>query len=87
MAACTHLDELVTADPPAVTPDGCEECLAAGTAWVHLRRCLSCGHIGCCDSSVGKHATAHFQQTNHPVITSFQPSETWRWCYVDEVGA
>lgn len=87
MATCTHLDELADANPPARTPDGCAECLATGGRWLHLRRCLTCGHIGCCDSSPGKHATAHFHQTDDPVITSFEPGESWRWCFVDEVGA
>lgn len=87
MADCVHLEELATADPPAGTPEGCEECLAAGTEWVQLRRCLNCGHIGCCDSSPNKHASAHFAQTAHPVIRSFEPGQSWSWCYVDEVGA
>jgi uncharacterized UBP type Zn finger protein len=82
MASCTHVKSLSPVEPR--TPEGCEECLGAGTRWVHLRLCLSCGHVGCCDSSPGKHATAHHQQTWHPVISSFQPGETWRWCYVDE---
>jgi uncharacterized UBP type Zn finger protein len=80
--SCQHLTGL---DPvPARTP-GCEECLKLGTPWVHLRLCLSCGHVGCCDSSPGRHATKHFHQTNHPVIASFEPGERWAWCYVDEV--
>lgn len=87
MASCIHLDELANADPAARTPDGCEECLASGSGWVHLRRCLSCGHVGCCDSSPNKHASAHFRAAQHPVITSFEPGETWRWCFADEVGA
>jgi len=62
--------------------DGCEECLASGMDWVHLRVCLSCGHIGCCDSSEGKHATKHFHTTKHPIIESFEPGEDWGWCYV-----
>jgi CPA1 family monovalent cation:H+ antiporter len=82
MIECTHVKGLSPVEPR--TPDGCEECLAAGTSWVHLRLCLSCGHVGCCDSSAGQHATAHHQQTWHPAIRSFQPGETWRWCYVDE---
>ncbi|GIH99213.1 ubiquitin carboxyl-terminal hydrolase 14 [Planobispora takensis] len=83
MSACEHI---VTAqDPAARTPGGCEECLAVGSGWVHLRRCLSCGHIGCCDSSPNKHATAHFKESGHPVIVSFEPGENWRWCYLDEV--
>jgi len=78
---CEHLTE--AEDPEARTPEGCEECLAAGGRWVHLRRCLSCGHVGCCDSSPGKHATAHFRATGHPVVRSYEPGETWRWCYAD----
>ncbi|SEK94901.1 ubiquitin carboxyl-terminal hydrolase 14 [Nonomuraea pusilla] len=81
MALCEHLSQ--TGDPPANTPDGCEECLSTGSPWVHLRRCLECGHIGCCDSSPNKHATKHHHATGHPVIQSFEPGESWRWCYVD----
>ncbi len=65
---------------------GCEECLALGDSWVHLRLCLSCGHVGCCDASKNKHATKHFRATAHPVIRSQEPGESWVWCYVDEVG-
>ncbi|MFB9681810.1 ubiquitin carboxyl-terminal hydrolase 14 [Streptosporangium vulgare] len=83
MTTCEHI--LQAQDPPPRTPEGCEECLAEGGRWVHLRRCLSCGHIGCCDSSPGKHATAHFHQTSDPVVASFEPGEDWRWCYVDNV--
>jgi uncharacterized UBP type Zn finger protein len=67
----------------AKTP-GCEECLKHAMDWVHLRVCLSCGHVGCCDSSVGKHATKHFHATKHPIIESFEPDEDWGWCYVHE---
>lgn len=81
---CAHLREAPRARP-ASTPDGCAECLRDGTRWVHLRLCLSCGHVGCCDSSPGRHATAHFEATSHPVMRSFEPGEAWRWCYVDEV--
>ncbi len=81
MANCTHLDT-VTDAPPSGT--GCVECLATGGHWVHLRRCLECGHIGCCDSSPGKHATAHFHETQHPLIQSFEPREEWIFCYVDD---
>lgn len=84
MSACLHLDEFQVV-PPANTPDGCEECLASGSRWVHLRLCLACGHVGCCDSSPNKHATAHFHASSHVVIRSFEPGEEWRWCYVDEV--
>ncbi|MDT4908365.1 MAG: monovalent cation/hydrogen antiporter [Pseudonocardiales bacterium] len=81
---CEHLRDaprIVTAR----TPQGCEECLRDGTRWVHLRLCLTCGHVGCCDSSVGKHATAHFAETGHPVMRSIEPGEAWRWCFVDDL--
>jgi len=82
--SCTHLDEIrVTALPAEL--EGCEECLRNGGSWLHLRMCETCGHIGCCDSSPGKHATAHFHKTAHPVIRSAEPGETWSWCYVDEI--
>lgn len=80
-ATCEHVPAGDTAT--ARTPDGCEECLASGGRWVHLRLCLTCGHVGCCDSSPSKHATGHFNETHHPVMQSFQPGEDWRWCYVD----
>ena len=80
---CQHLDQVHDVDPR--TPEGCEECLAIGASWVHLRLCLECGHVGCCDSSVNKHATKHFHRTQHPVIRSFEPGEDWGWCYVDQV--
>ncbi len=82
-ASCTHLSAL---HPVAArTPAGCEECLAHGGRWVHLRLCLTCGHVGCCDNSPGRHATAHFHATGHPVIRSYEPGEDWGWCYVDSV--
>ncbi|TDC00201.1 hypothetical protein E1267_35320 [Nonomuraea longispora] len=81
MATCEHLSQ--AGDPAATTPEGCEECLAGGGRWVHLRRCLECGHVGCCDSSPAKHATAHFHATGHPVMQSYEPGEQWRWCFVD----
>ena len=64
---------------------GCEECEKSGSDWVHLRLCLTCGHVGCCDSSANKHGTKHFNSTRHPMIKSFEPGENWKWCYVDEV--
>lgn len=82
--ACEHLRAAPRVRQP-VTPDGCQECLKDGTRWVHLRLCLTCGHVGCCDSSPGTHATTHFQETGHAVMRSFEPGETWRWCYLDEV--
>jgi hypothetical protein len=80
---CTHLGAIRDVAPR--TPDGCEECLAKGSRWVHLRLCLTCGHVGCCDQSPGRHATAHFDQAHHPIIRSFEPGEDWGWCFVDEV--
>ena len=83
-AACTHLDWI---KPTAPSGDGCVECLRDGTKWVALRMCLTCGHVGCCDSSVGKHARAHFTETEHPIIESYKAAgpglAEWRWCYVD----
>ncbi|MFG1623557.1 Na+/H+ antiporter [Kribbella sp. NPDC049227] len=81
--ACTHLEQAPLVLTPN-TPDGCEECLAEGITWVHLRLCLGCGHVGCCDSSVMKHASKHYEETKHPVMRSFEPGENWRWCFVDE---
>ena len=80
--ACEHAATVKA--PPPRTPEGCEECLSIGDEWVHLRLCLECGHVGCCDSSKNKHATKHFHATLHPVIASFQPGENWKWCFVDE---
>jgi uncharacterized UBP type Zn finger protein len=82
---CTHLDLVEVTEVPAEIA-GCEECLAMGSRWVHLRMCETCGHIGCCDDSPNRHATAHFHQTEHPVIRSAEPGEDWSWCYVDEVA-
>jgi uncharacterized UBP type Zn finger protein len=84
-AQCTHLDQVVVLDVPADV-EGCKECLATGGTWVHLRMCQSCGHIGCCDNSPGRHATAHFHATDHPVIRSAERGEDWSWCYVDELA-
>jgi len=84
-AACDHLANACSVPNP-VTPTGCEECLAEGGDWVHLRLCMDCGHVGCCDSSVGKHATQHYESAQHPVIRSFEPGEAWRWCYIDQAN-
>jgi hypothetical protein len=65
------------------TPEGCEECLRLGSEWVHLRLCLTCGHVGCCDSSPMRHARAHALEIGHPIVQSFEPGESWRWCYFD----
>ena len=83
-STCEHIQQ-VDPNTNAKTPNGCEECLQMGSEWVQLRLCLSCGHVGCCDSSPNKHATKHFHQTKHPVIKSYQSDEDWEWCYVDEV--
>jgi uncharacterized UBP type Zn finger protein len=79
---CTHLDTIADVTPSAA---GCEDCLRTGGHWVHLRMCLACGHVGCCDQSPGRHATAHFQASDHPIVRSFEPDEDWAWCYVDDL--
>jgi uncharacterized UBP type Zn finger protein len=85
MSACTHLDQvLVTELPESV--EGCEDCLLIGGSWLHLRICLECGHVGCCDSSPNRHATAHSQTSGHPLIHSLQPGEMWSWCFIDEIA-
>ena len=76
-----HLKEIRNVTPSS---EGCEDCLKIGSDWVHLRLCLTCGHVGCCDDSPNRHATAHFHATRHPIIQSFEPGEDWRWCYVHE---
>ena len=78
---CRHADGLKPVAPR--TPDGCEDCLKAGSRWVHLRLC-ACGHVGCCDSSPNRHATGHFKTVGHPVVASYERGERWAWCYVDE---
>lgn len=83
---CVHITDDMQYHEPN-TPNGCEECLAMGSRWVHLRLCVECGHVGCCDNSPNKHATKHFHKTQHPVIASYEPGENWVWCYVDEVFA
>jgi thioredoxin reductase (NADPH) len=82
---CEHLEAAATRTN-GVTPDaqGCVDCLPIGGNWVHLRVCLACGHVGCCDSSPNKHATGHFKSTNHPVVRSYEPGEEWAWCYIDD---
>ena len=82
MTDCTHTGTIHTVTPRT---RGCEECLKIGQAWVHLRLCRACGHVGCCDESIGKHATAHFHTTRHPIIEGYDPPEGWGWCFVDEV--
>jgi hypothetical protein len=80
---CTHMDQIKVEAPAEI--EGCEECLELGDPWMHLRLCLTCGHVGCCDSSLNKHASKHAAAESHPIVQSAQPGEDWCWCYVDEV--
>jgi len=80
---CTHLDQIRPVPPSG---NGCVECLLMGSGWVHLRRCTECGHIGCCDNSPNKHATAHFHEVAHPIIQSYEPGEDWYFCYLDDLA-
>jgi uncharacterized UBP type Zn finger protein len=82
---CTHLDQIAVRELP-VAVDGCEDCLRIGGKWLHLRICLTCGHVGCCDNSPNRHATAHAHAASHPIIRSLEPGEEWSWCYIDEVA-
>ncbi|MEY9969437.1 putative UBP type Zn finger protein [Streptacidiphilus sp. MAP12-16] len=83
MPACTHVDQVGRPVTPGA--DGCQECLQRGERWVHLRLCLSCGHVGCCDSSRNRHATRHFRATGHPIAASAEPREDWAWCFADQL--
>ncbi len=84
MPGCTHLDHVhVTELPESV--DGCEDCLRSGDPWLHLRICLECGHVGCCDDSPNRHASAHAKSSDHPIIRSLEPREEWSWCFLDEL--
>ena len=85
MAICAHLDTITIFELPE-SVDGCEECLRDGGEWLHLRIFLNCGHVGCCDDSPNRHASAHARSSDHPLIRSLEPGEEWSWCYVDEVG-
>ena len=82
MARCTHLSAIREVTPSA---DGCEDCLRIGGWWVHLRLCMTCGHVGCCDSSPNRHASGHAREASHPIVRSLEPGEDWMWCFVDEV--
>jgi monovalent cation:H+ antiporter-2, CPA2 family len=79
---CSHIGLILNVGPRT---RGCEECVKLGDPWVHLRLCLSCGHVGCCDSSRNKHATRHFHETRHPIMRSLEPRDSWGWCYIDEL--
>ena len=80
--ACSHLDQIANVTPSSM--EGCSECLASGSRWVHLRVCLTCGQVGCCDSSPNRHARRHAHAIGHPIVQSAEPGEDWRWCYADE---
>lgn len=80
---CSHLDHIRDVTP---SDDGCLDCLSVGDTWMHLRECLECGYVGCCDSSKNTHATKHFHASGHPIIASFEPGENWRWCYIDQAA-
>ena len=80
-AKCSHLNQIKIT---TTTIHVCEECVRMGDRWVHLRLCMECGHVGCCDSSKNKHATKHFHKTKHPLMRSIEPGERWMWCYVDD---
>ncbi len=84
MPTCAHVRQIERLEVPDEVA-GCEECLAQGMSWVHLRMCQTCGHIGCCDNSEGRHATGHFRETGHPIIRSAEPGEDWSWCFADQV--
>ena len=79
---CAHLGTMRDVTPHT---QGCEECLKTGDTWVHLRMCTHCGHVGCCDSSKNKHSTKHYHATQHPIIRSVEPGESWKWCFIDEL--
>jgi uncharacterized UBP type Zn finger protein len=83
-ATCPHLAMIHRRVRP--NTKGCEECLKMGDSWVHLRLCMHCGHVGCCDDSKNRHATKHFHATSHPIMRSIEPGETWGWCFVDQIG-
>lgn len=80
---CEHI-ETVPYPEPAARTQGCEECEALGMTWVHLRKCMVCGHVGCCDSSIGKHSTRHFRETGHAVMRTHEPDEDWAWCFIHD---
>jgi uncharacterized UBP type Zn finger protein len=83
-AACSHLDRIREVTPSSM--EGCSDCLEIGADWVHLRMCLTCGRVSCCDSSPNRHASKHAAEHDHPLANSFEPGENWTWCYVDDVA-
>ncbi|MGB9376820.1 MAG: UBP-type zinc finger domain-containing protein [Mycobacteriales bacterium] len=85
-ATCSHFNDRLDAAPEPRTPDACEDCLATGGSWIHLRLCIECGHVGCCDDSPNKHGAAHYERTTHPLVRSYEPGENWWWCFADEMA-
>ncbi len=85
MPECSHLDQVEITELPA-SVDGCEDCLREGGKWLHLRICLTCGHVGCCDSSPAQHASRHAKAQSHPLIRSLEPGEEWSYCFIDDAG-
>lgn len=81
---CSHLDQIAPVSPSSTR--GCSQCLASGDRWLHLRLCLTCGEVGCCDSSPNRHASRHATEQGHPIVLSFEPGEDWCWCFVDETA-
>ena len=84
-ATCSHLDSIELIEPPDEIP-GCEDCLRSGDQWLHLRMCTACGHVGCCDSSPNRHARAHAEAEEHPIVRSAEPGEDWSYCFIDDVA-
>ena len=80
---CTHVDFIQPVQPPAVR--ACPACVAIGSGWVHLRQCMTCGQVGCCDSSPNRHASRHARSAGHPIVRSLEPGEDWLWCFADQV--
>jgi uncharacterized UBP type Zn finger protein len=82
---CSHLDTIEFMELP-VPIEGCAECLKIGSSWVHLRMCMKCGQIGCCDDSPNRHASKHAHEVSHPIIRSAETGEDWSWCFIDNVA-
>lgn len=86
MSTCTHTEQIIVTRPDPSEIEGCEDCLKIGGWWVHLRVCLSCGHIGCCDNSPNTHARKHYEETEHAIIQSVEKGENWKYCFIDNVA-
>jgi hypothetical protein len=85
MPACDHLDHVLLTELPE-SVEGCADCMASGDPWLHLRICLECGKVGCCDSSPNRHASRHAHESSHPITRSLEPGEEWSWCFIDEIA-